>query len=958
MVVCKYSVEILSRIDQDVRQPLLPDSSSESGSDDSYEERLSIIKNLELDVKHMSLMLQHMDHCARLKKKGLLIKPKKIHTSERNLDSIPELGLHPDSAEPMPASSLSTENGDGLHQLVEFAGGDEELVVDMAPVVDATRRMGLDNNTDLAQFLSRPVIVHQIPLDIGTKISIEIFPWSHYLSAAPIQRKIQNFRFLRGTMVVKFLINAGPTYYGNLIAAYSPKNWQNHNTPVLTDYKLLLPQLSQRPHIILDPTNSQGGVLRLPFVSDKDYLTITNETTDPLSFGTVNIASIYALTNTQTTTARTINITVMAHLEDVELCVPTTRAPYSESGLWPDSDEYGTGIVSKSATAIARYAGMLSTVPKIGPYAMATSSVAGGFAKMASYFGYCRPVNIDPVRKYRPTYLGNLANTSIEEAVDKLTLDPKQGLTIDPSIIGKAFSEDELAITTLVQKESFIDSFDWDSDATPYTLMWSTRVRPQTNAIKQGPTDVEQMTPMSMVANLFQTWRGSITYRFMVQASAFHRGRLMFVYRPDASSVATLGPLVPSEVYTRIVDISSERNFELTVNWQQSEQFLYTDWVAATDAVAVYSPEAIGAVAPASVGVVTLNPLTDNGTLSVYVLNELTSLNEGAAGVGTANIAWHIRGGPDLEFGSPHSAFTDDITFQPTRVLVNRLEYDSGLWPDSSAELSPVATSKMDITTLEPIGRPTDFPAQSLINYGESFHSLRDLFKRYMRHGLFITQVDDNPDLDRDWYIRYPNFPTMYGADNTAGMMQNRTTTGVTSTNRFNPFRMPHYAYMAYAFHARRGGIRWKYSVTTTDPNLPNVVLSLQRNVMPLAAEFTERLQTYGFDSSTNELRIQNLLAIGRTRKDTLAGAAATQVAVNPTLEVELPFYHKTRYAMYSSAKQTIYEDAHLVNLMAPEHTANTSLGLESWTATGEDFSLSWFINAPSFMRQTFSTGA
>merc|ERR1712110_1346392 len=117
------------------------------------------------------------------------------------------------------------------------------------------------------------------------------------------------------------------------------------------------------------------------------------------------------------------------------------------------------GIISKPASAIARAMGQLTIIPEIAPLAMGASAIASGISGIATYFGYCRPINLDPVRKYRPQAMGMMANSEIEEATEKLTFDPKQGVSHDPSICGEASRADNMDILSFCQRESLVGSF-------------------------------------------------------------------------------------------------------------------------------------------------------------------------------------------------------------------------------------------------------------------------------------------------------------------------------------------------------------------------------------------------------------------------------------------------------------------------------------------------------------------
>jgi hypothetical protein len=209
----------------------------------------------------------------------------------------------------------------------------------------------------------------------------------------------------------------------------------------------------------LYPQNSQGGEFTLPFLYHKNWLNATSST-DLENMGTILLNSFGTLKNANGLTTDSINIKVYAWAEDIEVAGPTIElAVQSGSGKSvrkhkAKDDEYGKGIISKPASAIARAAGALSEIPIIGPFATATSYAAGAVADIASLFGYTNVPVIDDVQPFYSKPFPNLASTDIGTPVEKLTLDSKNELSIDPKITGVDV-EDELTIRSFVSRSIY-----------------------------------------------------------------------------------------------------------------------------------------------------------------------------------------------------------------------------------------------------------------------------------------------------------------------------------------------------------------------------------------------------------------------------------------------------------------------------------------------------------------------
>lgn len=66
-------------------------------------------------------------------------------------------------------------------------------------------------------------------------------------------------------------------------------------------------------------------------------------------------------------------------------------------------DEYGQGVVSTVASGVAKATGLLTEIPVVGPFATATSMVAGATARVANLFGWTNVPNVADVQPFKDT---------------------------------------------------------------------------------------------------------------------------------------------------------------------------------------------------------------------------------------------------------------------------------------------------------------------------------------------------------------------------------------------------------------------------------------------------------------------------------------------------------------------------------------------------------------------------
>lgn len=841
-----------------------------------------------------------------------------------------------------------------VEETMEFQTDIDQVKVDISTSIDSTRLQASIKNTELSDFLSRPVRIGSHNLTNGFFMDVQFNPWHDFLSNATVINKLQNYSLIRGTMHVKFLINGGPFYFGNIICGYKPKGVGYdfvHKTSDFRkqDYFQRAMLCSQRQHLIINPTTSQGGELTLPFFHDKNYLDLI-DSTDILDMGEISMISLAELDRAiGAGDQRQINITVMAWMTDVELAGPTTQGVLSQSGKIK-KDEYGKGIISRPAKAIARWAGKLSAIPEIGPYATATSMAADGVGKLAELWGFSRPVNIAPVDRYKHQLFGILANSSIDEAVEKLSYDPKQELTVDHNITG-ANLHDELSIKALTSKSSLFTFFQWNSVSNEDSLLGTINVHPchcdpRTDGTNEYGTEWVQ-TPLAHATFPFRYWRGGINYRFQINASDLHRGRLLFVYDPRGFT----GTQVPdlNTVFSRVIDLEQTKDFTLPIHWFQQKSW----------AKVPHSPSLL------SVGKYTTQPEDQteysNGQLRIYVLNELTCPDEDLTH--NVRILTWISGASDYELAVPddymikRTAFAGAFTHTTTEV--NNAWSQSGVVVDATSQSGLLNNAKAAKASkpghdgsewLEPIGEPSSPSALSLVYHGETFDSFRDMFKRYNLSGIFVRSHDDTKaDRATRYRINLPNFPMYNGRALTNGMYQQARDGGLDAIN-YNIAGRTLLNWITPAYAARRGGIRYKYMLGYSSKTSVNgmIVSRGQSYHRPLIIGTSEAV----LDTATTNKHAA-YSAIQETGHN---GSAFTSRQV-PCLEVELPYYSDKKFEDASdivTASQSP-DQIHHVDIYDGNRQADGELEIFQYVATGEDFNLTWYVNAPSFFVQDYT---
>lgn len=786
---------------------------------------------------------------------------------------------------------------------------------------DATFNLANNNDSDLGNFLCRPINVATYQWAINTPLYETLNPWTAYLTNPFIRDKIANFELLRMNLHMKVLISGTPFHYGRALVSYNPLSGFDQVTIERGLGGALDADLvgaSQKPHIFLNPTLNTGGVLEIPYFYKENYIPLTKAgITDGL--GEIVFRSFGNLRHTDVGNPVTINVYLWA--TDVTLTMPTSRdlpALPSQSGTMNSGDEYGQGIISKPASAVAKAAGMLKSIPLIRPYARATEIVATGVGDVARLFGYSRPAVItDPVIM-KPVPLGNVANIDAADPVNKLSLDSKNEVTVDPRVTGLE-GKDEMAVLDYVKRESYLTTFNWTSDAAPGDMLFNCRVAPDLFRSVNYTTPTLRrelhMTPACHMAQLFKYWQGSIKFRFQVVKSAYHKGRMLVRYDPRS-----LGATVDYNTnYSRVIDIAEAEDFEITIGWGQHQPWLECEEL---DTSANFSPT------------IRLNELfmrAANGVIELDVINELVSPSASS----DISINVYVSMCDDAKFAQPDGQKIKNLTYfrHPNEVPPAGeppLDSQSGIVEQDGVD-EPLAATQLETIASE------SAPADQTMNvfFGENVTSIRELAKRYVltRYWSVVFESSGGINVAR---LQNKVFPYQHGYD--PGGIDNETH-GVYTHSSMNPI-----SYFQACYAGYRGSMRHKYLYHTSgNMGLPVVE---RENYSP---------NTAGVWSVTPiSITGNNAAAITANFTNTSwQGAAGTGTMINNGIEVEFPFYNKGRIG-YSRLIKAQDLDCPSTSTWFTTGLDNfvksgtlEKIAFQQWTAAGEDFSLYFFTGVP-----------
>lgn len=851
--------------------------------------------------------------------------------------------IKPQASEGPTGNKLTTQN-------VTFHDYSPGATVSVESNYDDVHNETIENDLDLNNFFSRPVLIAFTEWQVGNGagiLSANLNPWSLYFRNKRVSNRISNFKLLRAKLHVRYLINGSPLHYGRAIAYYTPMH--NYDKVGRSGGVNPLPvqnlkNNSQKPHLWLNPTTSQGGDLELPFLWHNNALDLPLGEFDEM--GTLDLVGVTPLRHANGGTTD-VQISVLAWATDVVLSGPTTC---NVDGIAPQSDEYSNRAFSAKATTVASVMNKLSTAPIIGPYARATSLAASAASAIASLFGFSKPLELERTIIV-PKTTHDMATSAGKDDCHKLSLDPKQELTIDPRAFGLS-NRDEMEIANIASTESYTTTFTWTSgNSSPAgTILWNTIVDPGDFTLYSATSpDIPRitMTASCFAVAPFQYWRGSIKYRFQVVCSALHKGRLRIVYDPEIEVTTNDPTRITPEYnlgYQTVVDISETKDFEITVGWGQGSSYRQSAFYEGISPLDAITP-------------INYNSSTNtfgNGVLGVYVMNELTNPS---SSVDDCYVVVSMAAGPDFEVACPTNKPLSRLRFRThgdvdaVEALMAEVPVEIDEVVPQSEELPVSAVPTQDATTFEAIQHADTLADMSsltsptnMVFMGESIRSFRTLLKRYCMVEI-TAKASATTGVTSGNAVQRPAFPIEPGYAQYADSDPNAVTKIVNGKPYAYGFMTP-LRFISAGFVGWRGSIRWKVSTPFAEccatfrgpQTITRYSGCTPANIAePIGDKTTSTgLQQWyvGFDEYMNGQE----------------GAQVVFPSIEPLTAFEVPFYTSRRFLSsrnlthFAPDPETAFKPCWKLSY---ETNNATMVPHQLYCAAGEDFTLGMFVGAP-----------
>lgn len=592
------------------------------------------------------------------------------------------------------------------------------------------------------------------------------------------------YAYFKPELEFDFKLTSSPFHVGKLIVFYDPFE-QMADTP---DYESTTKFVNRvaatgQPHLFLDASEANTGVLKVPFQHPQAFLT-TNSAEGIDIMGTLRVMVFNPL-RVVTPTTPSVDFQVFLRCPNLELRVPVApHAPIIPSFIgnaWDEdieakqlNEQIGN---SELATAAARatfdepspaelreaerqarseqYAKReeaRNTEERSSGFGDLIGGTIGAFAHLATgnYSGFFKSGgkaqaglgrllsgNLD-----KPTYLEAGARNAIQpiaplahgKGVDnsvRLGISQFGAYTTD---LLTDVSIDNFSAAAIARRKMLVDTFEWTTTDEPNTILYNIPVLPSyctfgaAGTLPDNGFVYSNPTFLSYISAAFAQWRGSIAYRFDVVGSPLHNGLLGVFFMPNSafSTVPTGLQQMTNLPFATLEVSKTNRTLEVVVPYMSStERKVWVDWPHVSSR----------------------NRYIDNeilGILQVRVMNKLACPNV------TTSIQVNVfqGAGEDMEF------------HVPIKQIQTRFKRAQG----NNTPPGPFVGNSLDLPTRSGGDPPPLYLGKgggtvvATDPYAEQTDDIRDLMRRYVFKQRVFQRVEpigvqETPDADgiRDW---------------------------------------------------------------------------------------------------------------------------------------------------------------------------------------------------------------
>ncbi len=447
--------------------------------------------------------------------------------------------------------------------------------------------------------------------------------------------KLQGFQLIKGTAVIRVLINANPFQQGKLLLHFLPcfDRINSLDPSYAAMHQANLAAKRMQPCVELDCRDG-AAVIKLPYITPSNWYNLKNQFYD---WGTW-ILTVFSQLATGAAGETEVNVTTYLHFEDVELAAPMVPQSFTGPKTKFMAKTIGKSVADKELEAMSdrtissalkiasTAAGVLGEIPTLAPVLKPASWILDASSQFATYAGYSKPVNNVNTINISQQYQRYGATSDGDDNALPLAMRSDNAITLDNGY--SIYDSDEMSFDFLYKVSTLVSTFNWPAfggSSLPGTILYSKDVAPRSlympGVRTSGATTINYGVGPGVyyLSNFFQQWRGSINVTIKLVKTEFHNGRLEVTWTPTTATNNT-DPTLLTSIYAlrEIIDIKTGNEFTFNLPYMIEDNYIGTG--------------------------------TKSGRLLIRVLNELRAPETAAQSI---DVLVYYSGGKDFELQVP-----------------------------------------------------------------------------------------------------------------------------------------------------------------------------------------------------------------------------------------------------------------------------------------------------------------
>lgn len=504
-----------------------------------------------------------------------------------------------------------------------FVVSEEAVAVqpDISPV-DPMADLDLESEqiTEIRDFLRKPIPVANGSFSSAATWGDQLYSSDLYtlFDAQSIwKNKVQGFLNVRGTIKLRFTLNATPFQAGLLRLSYFPcsnqlvneKNAHKYNRDTISQLRGGYIQLSEDALLVDVPYLSPVQFIERDRVASGNHV----------SWGEIML-HVFEILRTGSSGPNNATWTLWMSVENLQLSGQVQPQAIGRRGTITDQEtNSGRGPIATIMGKASSLASSMSAIPSLAPLAKPAAWALAAAEAAADALGWSKPTfDEGPTPMGMGTTWYNV-NTNTNDNCLPLSLrtDNKLSVITDAS----PSNQDEMSFSYIKSRWAYDRDFQWASTTAAAGLLTSFSVGPSTlkKAYVVGATPVVTSPPCAVFSEFFQLYRGSFDFNFKFVRTGFHTGECVICWLPGLSPVAPLSYLDTAFTYRVTYNLQSGTDICLNMPHMIPQQYLN----CGTDIL---------------------------GTIYIYVVNPLRAPETCAS---TIDVMVEVRGGPDLTYAVP-----------------------------------------------------------------------------------------------------------------------------------------------------------------------------------------------------------------------------------------------------------------------------------------------------------------